>query len=256
MGLEFEKTDQGSSKQDKFCSRSLSLRTQDLDRFLFRSFSETFFPVNQKLTPNTFKDPNCEAFGKYLYILNNINLKFVENKSKATAPPPPFPTVVLTQFCLNKYQIPLQKFPKLLEVSQLVGQFYSMCVMIKTVHKDSIVWRSIPHICHLLYTGRIFKFQILHLKITKIYPKKRKYVIFLRSIWKNLHLTEFFTRAAPVVPVTNMRYGYDETITTILINTVEIMTIEIIVRMASLQYKGKHFCGGSLVFPLFFCFRH
>ena len=64
----------------------------------------------------------------------------------------------------------------------------------------------IPHICHLLYTGRIFKFQILHLKITKIYPKTRKYVIFLRSIWKNLHLTEFFTRAAPVVPVTNMRY--------------------------------------------------
>ena len=28
----------------------------------------------------------------------------------------------------------------------------------------------------------------------------------MRSIWKNLHLTEFFTRAAPVVPVTNMRY--------------------------------------------------
>ena len=67
---------------------------------------------------------------------------------------------------------------------------------------------AIPHICHLLYTGRIFKFQILHLKITKIYPKKRKYVIFLRSIWKNLHLTDFFTRAAPVVPVTNMRYAY------------------------------------------------
>ena len=30
---------------------------------------------------------------------------------------------------------------------------------------------------------------------------------FFRSIWKNLHLTEFFTRAAPVVPVTNMRNG-------------------------------------------------
>ena len=29
---------------------------------------------------------------------------------------------------------------------------------------------------------------------------------FLRSIWKYLHLTEFLTRAAPVVPVTNMRY--------------------------------------------------
>ena len=33
---------------------------------------------------------------------------------------------------------------------------------------------SIPHICHFLYTGRIFKFKILHLKITKIYPKKSK----------------------------------------------------------------------------------
>ena len=63
---------------------------------------------------------------------------------------------------------------------------------------------GIPHICHFLYTGRIFKFQILHPKITRIYPKKSKYVFFLRSIWKNLHLTEFFTRAAPVVPVTNM----------------------------------------------------
>ena len=29
---------------------------------------------------------------------------------------------------------------------------------------------------------------------------------FLRSIWKNIHLTEFFTRAVPVVPVTIMRY--------------------------------------------------
>ena len=34
--------------------------------------------------------------------------------------------------------------------------------------------RDIPHICHFLYTGRIFKFQILHLKITKIYPKNSK----------------------------------------------------------------------------------
>ena len=66
---------------------------------------------------------------------------------------------------------------------------------------------AIPHICHFLYTGRIFKFKILHLEITQIYPKKVKYVVFLRSIWKNLHPTEFFTRAAPVVPVTNMRYA-------------------------------------------------
>ena len=32
----------------------------------------------------------------------------------------------------------------------------------------------IPHICHFLYTGRIFKFKILHLEITQIYPKKVK----------------------------------------------------------------------------------
>merc|ERR1739844_281502 len=37
---------------------------------------------------------------------------------------------------------------------------------------DTIVLR--PHICHFLYTGRIFKFKILHLKLTKIYPKKSK----------------------------------------------------------------------------------
>ena len=30
----------------------------------------------------------------------------------------------------------------------------------------------IPHICNFLFTGRIFKFQILHLKIPKIYPQK------------------------------------------------------------------------------------
>ena len=30
----------------------------------------------------------------------------------------------------------------------------------------------IPHICHFLYTGRIVKFKILHLKIPKIYPPK------------------------------------------------------------------------------------
>ena len=71
--------------------------------------------------------------------------------------------------------------------------------------------RCIPHICHFLYTGRIFKFKILHLEITQIYPKKVKYAVFLRLIWKNLHPTEFFTRAAPVVPVTNMRYGKNMT---------------------------------------------
>merc|ERR1719500_2232594 len=83
--------------------------------------------------------------------------------------------------------------------------------------QDCLKVETIPHICHLLYTGRIFKFQILHLKITKIYPKTRKYVIFLRSIWKNLHLTEFFTRAAPVVPVTNMRYAWSLLVLIVLI---------------------------------------
>jgi len=77
------------------------------------------------------------------------------------------------------------------------------------LRKDTFSYldKYIPHICHFLYTGRIFKFKILHLEITQIYPKKVKYVVFLRSIWKNLHPTEFFTRAAPVVPVTNMRYA-------------------------------------------------
>jgi len=37
---------------------------------------------------------------------------------------------------------------------------------------------NIPHICHFLYTGRIFKFQILHLKIFKNTPKRVKYVVF------------------------------------------------------------------------------
>ena len=65
----------------------------------------------------------------------------------------------------------------------------------------------IPHSCLFIYTGMIFKFQIWHLKIPKIYPQKSQICSFWRSIWKNLHLTEIFTRAAPVVPVTNMRYG-------------------------------------------------
>ena len=36
----------------------------------------------------------------------------------------------------------------------------------------------LTHICHFLYTGRIFKLQILHLKIAQIYPKNVKYVVF------------------------------------------------------------------------------
>ena len=64
-----------------------------------------------------------------------------------------------------------------------------------------------PHICHFLYTGRIFKLQILHLKIAQFYPKNVKYVFFCVQCGKKLHLTEIFIRAAPVVPVTNMRYA-------------------------------------------------
>ena len=72
---------------------------------------------------------------------------------------------------------------------------------------------AIPHICHFFYTGRIFESQTftpknykIHPKITTNTPKKRKYALFLHFILKNLHLTYFFTRAPPVVPVTNMRY--------------------------------------------------
>merc|ERR1712198_350048 len=72
---------------------------------------------------------------------------------------------------------------------------------------------GIPHICHFFYTGRIFESQTftpknykIHPKITTNTPKKRKYALFLHFILKNLHLTYFFTRAPPVVPVTNMRY--------------------------------------------------
>ena len=43
-------------------------------------------------------------------------------------------------------------------------------------------------------------------KLQQIPPKREKHAVYLRLIWKNLHLTYFFTRAPPVVPVTNMRY--------------------------------------------------
>ena len=67
--------------------------------------------------------------------------------------------------------------------------------------------KGIPHICHFLYTGRIFKFQILHLKITKIYPKKSKICSFFAFNLEKFTPDRIFTRAAPVVPVTNMRYA-------------------------------------------------
>ena len=34
---------------------------------------------------------------------------------------------------------------------------------------NMMLFVRIPHICHFHYTGRIFKFQIIHLKITRIY---------------------------------------------------------------------------------------
>merc|ERR1711989_271582 len=84
----------------------------------------------------------------------------------------------------------------------------------KRSRKGVVYSRSIPHICHFFYTGRIFESQTftpknykIHPKITTNTPKKRKYALFLHFILKNLHLTYFFTRAPPVVPVTNMRYA-------------------------------------------------
>ena len=57
----------------------------------------------------------------------------------------------------------------------------------------------IPHICHFLYTDRIFENQILHPKKRLKAPKtlqmslkKSNICIFFHSIWKNLHLTEIF----------------------------------------------------------------
>ena len=41
---------------------------------------------------------------------------------------------------------------------------------------------SIPHICHFIYTGRIFLYRLLHPKIMKNTPNKSKECIFLRSI--------------------------------------------------------------------------
>ena len=64
----------------------------------------------------------------------------------------------------------------------------------------------IPHICHFFYNGRSFESWYFtpknyekHPKITAHSPKKCKICIFLRSIWKILHQTEFFTQAPPVV---------------------------------------------------------
>ena len=49
-------------------------------------------------------------------------------------------------------------------------------------HHLGHVWSMlIPHICHFLYTGRIFKFQILHLKMPKIYPQRSQICSFLAS---------------------------------------------------------------------------
>ena len=72
------------------------------------------------------------------------------------------------------------------------------------------------HICHFFYTGRIFESQYFTPKNYKKRhcPQKCKICSFLHSIWKILHRTESFTKAPPVVPVTNMRYVLDATVQT------------------------------------------
>ena len=82
-------------------------------------------------------------------------------------------------------------------------------------HSLSVSDGAYYHICHFFYTGRIFESQYFtptnykkHPKVTTNCPQKCKICIFLRSIWKILHRTDFFTQAPPVVPVTNMRYAY------------------------------------------------
>merc|ERR1719500_2297322 len=58
--------------------------------------------------------------------------------------------------------------------------------------QDCLKVETIPHICHLLYTGRIFKFQILHLKITKIYPKQSKICSFFAFNLKKIYTRQNF----------------------------------------------------------------
>ena len=68
-------------------------------------------------------------------------------------------------------------------------KFVKYFVQMKFTHHKCI---SIPDICHFPYTGRIFKFKILHPKIPQKYPKSSRICSFLRSIQKILHLTELF----------------------------------------------------------------
>ena len=68
---------------------------------------------------------------------------------------------------------------------------------------------ALSHICNILYTGRIFWFQILHEKIPKRYPQKSKR---MQLFALNLNLFSYtwqdlFTFAPPLVPVTNIRYA-------------------------------------------------
>ena len=74
-------------------------------------------------------------------------------------------------------------------------------------------YKPIPHICHFLYTDRIFENQILHPKkrlkapkTLKMSLKKSNICIFFTQSGKIYTWQKFFTQAPPVVPVTNMRY--------------------------------------------------
>ena len=49
--------------------------------------------------------------------------------------------------------------------SVLWSKWFDSCILRNTAY-------LIAHICHFLYTGKIFKFQSLHLNIPKIYPQK------------------------------------------------------------------------------------
>ena len=76
-------------------------------------------------------------------------------------------------------------------------------------------YKPIPHICHFLYTDRIFENQILHPKkqlkapkTLKMSLKKSNICIFFHSLWKNLHLTENFYTDMSVVSATNIRYAW------------------------------------------------
>ena len=96
----------------------------------------------------------------------------------------------------------------LLHTSSLMTQ---LLVLLKRNIKDKGI--SLIHdICHFLYTGSIFKYKILHPKIHKNTQKIVNYVVFCVQSGKFYTWQNYFTRALPVVPVTNIRYAFFVTI--------------------------------------------